>query len=118
MELNVRPWAPAFAGANGVGDGPWTLTKKVPAAFPRRAGRSGSERGDTCNDRPAGAGSAARQQHGVDHVDDAVRLEHVLDRHLGGAALGVPDRQRVALAPDRDVLAFDGLVGGAAAVLL
>src|SRR5207342_1941705 len=47
------------------------------------------------------------KQHGVDHVDDAVRLEHVLDRDLGRVALAVPDRERVALAFDRELLALD-----------
>ena len=32
-----------------------------------------------------------RQQHGVDDVDDAVRLQHVGDRHHGDVALGVGD---------------------------
>src|SRR5262247_334992 len=51
---------------------------------------------------------SARHQHAVDHVDDAVRLEHVLDRDAGGIALGVADGQRLALEFDRELLALDG----------
>ena len=49
---------------------------------------------------------SARQQHAVDHMDNAVRLKHVLDRDLGSIALGVPDLEHVAPALDRDRLAF------------
>src|SRR6266699_6391767 len=61
--------------------------------------------------------TSARQQHAVDHMDDAVRLKHVLDRDLGSIALGVPDHQRVALALNRNRLALDGPERGRAAVL-
>src|SRR5262252_6338476 len=62
--------------------------------------------------------SSARHQHAVDHVDDAVRLEHVLDRDAGGIALGVADGQRLALEFDRELFAFDGLELGLAAALV
>src|SRR5882757_6903646 len=42
-----------------------------------------------------------RHQHGVDDMDDAVRLADVRDRHHRGAALGVDD-------PDLAVLLLDG----------
>src|SRR5262245_52182111 len=34
-----------------------------------------------------------RQQHGVDHMDDAVRLQHVGDSNGSDVALGVGDRE-------------------------
>src|SRR5215813_1404307 len=80
----------------------------------KRAGGTG----DTTAPNHPQACSAARQQHAVDHVDHAVRLEHVLDRDLGGVALGVPDRERVALGLDGELFTLDGLELGAATVLL
>src|SRR4051812_196093 len=68
---------------------------KMPAALPRRAAgchvgmRTGGKRKRSRLSH--GYRLSARHQDGVDHVDDAVRLEHVLDRHFGHAALGVHD---------------------------
>src|SRR5262245_35450686 len=88
-------------------------------AWSRRARAIGQEeRGTLAAPIHPRACSTARQQHAVDHVDHAVRLEHVLDRDLGGVALGVPDRERVALGLDGEFFALDGLELGAAAVLL
>src|SRR5262245_49683100 len=42
---------------------------------------------------------SARQQNGVNHVDDAVRLVHVADGDLSRAAFGVPDPQLAVLLP-------------------
>src|SRR6476646_7348702 len=61
---------------------------------------------------------SAMHQHGVDHMDDAVRLHHVLDGDLGGIALGVPHPQSAVLGLERQLLAFDCLERGLAAVLL
>src|SRR6516165_11015749 len=47
--------------------------------------------------------SSAWHQHAVDHVNNAVRLEHVLNRDPGGVALGVADGQRLALEFDREL---------------
>src|SRR5262245_6878526 len=63
-------------------------------------------------------GSSARHQHAVDHVNNAIRLEHVLNRDPGGIALGVADGQRLALEFDRELFAFDGLELGLAAALV
>src|SRR5262245_57068445 len=57
---------------------------------------------------------SARQQNGVDHVDDAVRLVHVADGDLSRAAFGVPDPQLAVLLPEGQVGALDGLEHGLA----
>src|SRR5262245_19087593 len=57
---------------------------------------------------------SARQQNGVDHVDDAVRLVHVADGDLSRAAFGVPDPQLAVLLPEGQVGALDGLKHGLA----
>src|SRR5262249_61807860 len=62
--------------------------------------------------------SSAWHQHAVDHVNNAVRLEHVLNRDPGGIALGVAEGQRLALEFDRELFAFDGLELGLAAALV
>src|SRR6516225_4568848 len=53
---------------------------------------------------PIGGGSgraviplARRHQHGIDHMDDAVRLVDVGDRDHGAAALGVDDPDLAAV---------------------
>src|SRR3979490_2876498 len=47
-----------------------------------------------------------RPQHGVDHMDHAVRLIDVRDRDDRGAALGVDDRHGVARLLDGQRFAF------------
>src|SRR5882672_10063712 len=58
---------------------------RVSPARPR-ASRQG-----TSGIRTRGIRLGGRQQHGVDHVDDAVRLVDVGDRDHRGVALGVDD---------------------------
>src|SRR5262245_27358958 len=55
---------------------------------------------------------SARQQNGVDHVDDAVRLVHVADGDLSRAAFGVPDPELAVLLGEGEVGALDGLEHG------
>src|SRR5579862_4638631 len=65
--------------------------------------------------RPAGDwkgtrfGLRGRQQHGVDHVDDAVGLVHVGDRDHRLIALGVDDPGLAVGLLDGEFLALDGL---------
>src|SRR5207244_791409 len=55
------------------------------------------------------ARSGGRHQHGVDHMDHAVRLIDVGDRDHRGSALGVDDHDVLALALDGELLALDRL---------
>src|SRR6516225_7231831 len=93
--------------------------KEKPAALGAAGGLEPIDAGAGANrnDQPALA-SSARQQHAVDHVNNAVRLEHVLNRDPGGIALGVADGQRLTLEFDGELFAFDGLELGLAAVLV
>src|SRR5512140_2599436 len=56
-----------------------------------------------------GVRSGRRHQHGVDHMDHAVRLVDVRDRHHRGPALGVDDPDLAVLVLDGQLLAFRGL---------
>src|SRR5882757_11175407 len=50
-----------------------------------------------------------RHQHSVDHMDHAVGLIDVRDRHHRGTALGVDDPDLAVLVLDRQLFAFSGL---------
>src|SRR3954454_20892069 len=53
-------------------------------------------------------GLRCRHQDGVDHVDHAVGLVDVRDRHRRRAALGVDDHHGIGRLLDRELLALDG----------
>src|SRR5262245_42954319 len=84
----------------------------------RQSSPSGTRRG------PSGAyaapaiagirGLSARQQDRVDHVNDAVRLVHVTDGDLSGAALGIPNPDLAVLLGEGEVGTLDGLEHGLA----
>src|SRR5215471_6929077 len=95
-----------------------TAWKEKPAAFGAAGSSRSTQRRVLIAPISPAQALSARHQHAVDHVDDAVRLEHVLDRDPGGIALGVADGQRLALELDRELFAFDGLELGLAAALV
>ena len=69
--------------------------------------------------RTAGYGGvSARQQHGINHLDDAVRLHDVADRDLRHVALSVDQPQLAVILFDGERFAFHGLEFGHAAAFL
>src|SRR3954463_7118948 len=62
------------------------------ASRPRKASRVAPARVQRSCWGQAGKALLRRHQHGVDHVDDAVRLIHIRDRDGGRIPLGVDDR--------------------------
>src|SRR6516225_12169905 len=85
--------------------------------FPTLSPQTGRGRQAFVRDR--GLGGSHRQQHRVDHVDHAVRLQHIRDCDHGNVPLGVGDRELAGAGLlDPDVAARNGLeLGGAFAVL-
>jgi len=67
-----------------------------------------ADAGYFCPDRPRRPISSEAER--CRHMDHTVRLEHVLDRHPGGVALAVPDRQRLALELEGELFAGNGLI--------
>src|SRR6185312_11227300 len=63
-----------------------------------------------CWDQSRRVGSSGRRhQHGVDHMDHAVRLVDVRDRDHRGSTLGVDDPDLAVLELDRQLFALGGL---------
>src|SRR5262249_52766697 len=106
-----------FAQLRRPADAP-KLARGSPPRLARRARAYRRRRGFQIAPISPALALSARQQHAVDHVNDAVRLEHVLNRDPGGIALGVADGQRLALEFDRELFAFDGLELGLPAALV
>src|SRR5262245_3485263 len=102
----VTPYAPLHARTQPRIEKPAAL-RDVLGPVDAVPGRGGADRPTQRGRASTTRSRSARQQHAVDHMDNAVRLKHVLDRDLGSIALGIPDHERVALALDRDLLAFD-----------
>src|SRR4051794_36421555 len=72
--------------------------KKASRVAPARLGAS------CCNNAGNAPGLRRRHQDGVDHVDHAVGLIDVRDRHARGTALGVDDHDLVARLLDGEFL--------------
>ena len=84
----------------------------------RREGTRGRLDPPPQSERGRGFLRSARQQDSVDHVDHAVRLHDVADRHIGVAAFGALELDlAVSIARD-EIFALDGLELGLAATSL
>jgi hypothetical protein len=81
-----------------------SLTEFHPARSPPRGGRTAG-----LTDAELRGEGLARQQHGVDDVDHAVRLKHVLNGDLGGVAFAVPHPDGAILHLEGKLSAFHGL---------